>query len=244
MALTNFTLPFSGNGVAAANWATVSPIQHHATAVNNLLYNPDAHQKTSGLPDDPLHPYYKNDPYAPPTPNRQYRSRNNNYLPPPPPLPPSSQQQQPQPQQYNTPQPIRNFPQTQAPRPIYNDVVSEPQQQDQHLPAPENYLPYKEPQDIQPPADDTPPLYDYNAQRVTYDQTETPLPQIIPENTGSPVNNVNGRPVYTQVQAGVGSKTQVHAVLDYDNDDDEYYEDDDEHTSGKPGKKFLIFTNF
>lgn len=32
------------------------------------------------------------------------------------------------------------------------------------------------------------------------------------------------RPTYTQVQAGHGTKTQVHAVLDYDNDD--YYDDE------------------
>lgn len=34
----------------------------------------------------------------------------------------------------------------------------------------------------------------------------------------------NQRPTYTQVTAGHGTKTQVHAVLDYDNDD--YFEDE------------------
>lgn len=219
MALANFTLPFSG-GIAATNWATVSPVQPQATAINNLLYNPAAHQASNGLPSNPQHPYYKNDPYAPPTPNRQYRSRNN-YLPPPPPLPSSSQQ-------FTTPQPIISYPQTQAPRPYSSNG--------QPIPA----------QDIQPP--DGPPLYDFNAQRVTYDQSVTamPLPQIRDENTAStPSTHGDGtypeqRPVYTQVHAGAGGKTQVHAVLDYDNDNDEYYENEDENTSGKPGKQDSI----
>lgn len=215
MALANFTLPFGG-GIVASNWATVSPIQHHATAVNNLLYGPAGHQKADTVPSDPQHPYYKNDPYAPPTPSRQYRFRNNNYLPPPPSPP----------QQFNTPVPVNSFPQTQAPRP-YDDNSN------QALPA----------QDIQPP--DTPALYDFNAQRVTYDQTvtATPLPQVSRENTASTASTIDDapypdrRPVYTRVQAGVGSKTQVHAVLDYD--EEEYY--DDEHTSGSPHGKILAY---
>lgn len=92
-------------------------------------------------------------------------------------------------------------------------------------------------------------LYDFNAQRINYEPTVTAasLPQISRENTGSTVGIGDAgagdggiypeqRPVYTQVKAGVGSKTQVHAVLDYDNDNDEYYEGDEENTSGKPGR--------
>lgn len=238
MALANFTLPF-GSGIVASNWATVSPIQHHhATAVNNLLYSPETHQKSNDLPDDPHHPYYKNDPYAPPapTPNRQYRSRG--YLPPSPVLQPTALP----PQQFDTPRP---FPlRTQTP-PQYQNDINVPQQP-QPLPHSQQ-LQQLPPQNIQSP--DAAALYDYNAQRINYDAmvTATPLPQIDGQENeqGSVADGAaddtaypeQQRPVYTQVKAGVGSKTQVHAVLDYDNDeDDEYYDDDDGNTSGKPGR--------
>lgn len=45
------------------------------------------------------------------------------------------------------------------------------------------------------------------------------------------------RPTYVQVQAGQGSKTQVHAVLDYDNDD--YY---DEENGGKINMRIVFFS--
>lgn len=47
-------------------------------------------------------------------------------------------------------------------------------------------------------------------------------------------------PTFTRVQAGTGSNTQVHAILDYDDDDeaDEYYDADDEGAQG--GKDLYI----
>lgn len=275
MSLANFTLPFGGV-VTPPNWATISPIQHHATAVNNLLYNPEDHQNANNLPSDPQHPYYKNDPYAPPTQLQQhihrrqnyrshtysssssshsssasltssqqsfqqqprpYRSRNNNYLPPPP-----QQSIQTPPETIQTTV-VDHFPQTQTTR-TYGEGVYQPQ-----YPSPE----------IQPP--ETPPTYnqnidtninendnnnvnidnnvkqtntdDFDSQRIpTYEPIPniTPHPEISNENLSSTPNYNTGsgdsghnypenQPTYTQVQAGRGSKTQVHAVLDYDNDE-------------------------
>lgn len=310
MSLVNFTLPFGGV-VTPPNWATISPIQQHATAVNNLLYNPDDHQNTDNLPSDPQHPYYKNDPYAPPTQPQQqqqqhrrqnyrshtfssqssssisssasasvsslsqqtfqqqprpYRSRNNNYLPPPP-SPPQQQIIQTQPETIQTLTTVAgNFQQTQTSR-TYGEGNYKPQYPD-----------------IQPAETPPPPIYNQNidtninvnendnnnnSNNVNFDNNNnnvkqtntddfdsqripsyepiipniTPHPEISNENTPRTANYNTGsgdtdqnypenQPTYTQVQAGRGSKTQVHAVLDYDGD--EY----DAKTNAPEGKFF------
>lgn len=262
MALANFTLPFGAVASAnAPNWgATISPIQHHATAVNNLLYSPEGHQKTDSLPNDS--PYYKNDPYAPPAQStnlhQQYRHRqhhhyqfrsrtNNNYLPPP--LPPPSQQLPEQKHPVDQFQPISPplqseppiQPQQQSNQPTQT-ITSNFQQQTQQQ-STRTYGESSYQQENQFYRDDSfnsssnDSTDEFISQPIAYDQTPTPHPQISNENLASTanVNDVNGannypenRPTYTRVQAGQGSKTQVHAVLDYDND--EYY--DEENTTG------------
>lgn len=233
MALANFTLPFGGS-VAASNWAaTITPIQHHATAVNNLLYGPEGHQKADAVPNSAQ--YYKNDPYAPPPAHInqrqpqyqhqhhqfQFRSRNN-YLPPPPPPVQQQQPKQPQPQSVHALPPLPQAP-------IHPQFNSQPEQlppqtqtsfqQQVRTYGENNYQEnafYHENISVSNSFNSS----SINSHSETYEQTPaaTPQPQLSKE------NQYPERPTFTQVQAGHGSKTQVHAVLDYDND--EYYEEE------------------
>lgn len=226
MALANFTLPF-GVGLSTNNWSspTLAPIQqpHQATAVNNLLYGPES--------DDGQ--YYKNIPYAPPAQPAvsyqqqrqqyhqqrqnhyyQYRSRNN-YLPPSPPksastsLLPSVQQHQ-QPNSHaidvqsqtlsNFQQNVRTYQQSQNVYPSDTHINSNNESTD----------------DINSQSIDGPSKTDAVSTDTDHDHSlEPPLP--------------DNPPTFTHVNAGHGSKTQVHAVLDYDNDE----EFDEKQLTGK-----------
>lgn len=253
MALMNFSLPFSGT-VAASNWVTATtpqPIQHHVTAVNNLLYSPQNHQSPSDSTfstQQQTHEFYKNDPYAPPaTPSptqyqRQtyhYRSRNN-YLPPP--LSSlNSKQLPPQHQQQHIPQlqpPLSTDPQA---RTITN------YQQSHHTTRTYGESSYESHEFYNENISSRLNTSDVNSQVPAYDSIATPQPPHLTHQ--SQANVVRGdktqsafppnRPTYTQVQAGHGSKTQVHAVLDYDND--EYY---DEENVGKNEQKTQILLRY
>lgn len=207
MALSNFTLPFGG---LSQGWgATVPPI-HQYTAVNNLVYGP----KT----DDPAassshQEYYKNSPYAPPASQRtqsQYNDINtrrkvgNTYLPPQIPSSPPSQP------------PTRNY----QPR-TYGETTNYAQQQTQIHPQAANFN-------------------GYNTQtRILTPTTNHKYPQQSPPDARSgnpqPTQNINDPfperpPGFTHVQAGQGSRTQVHAVLDYDADEGDYYDQEDPGT--------------
>lgn len=225
MALANYTLPFGGLG--SQGWsATISPIQQHATAVNNLLYGPAGHQESdSELDTDATNEeYYKNDPYATPShrvTQQNYRRNNNEYLPP-------------VPIQYNT-QPTRSQTrsqyQTQTTRTYGEGSYSNSK----------NNAPQRT---AQPP--NTPLFNNYNNQRVTYSQTPTATPQ---PNTRAGSSSSASSPSYpqqapgfTKVNAGQGSRTQVHAVLDYDGDENDYY-DDHGHDQGK-SVHFFVCVNF
>jgi hypothetical protein len=238
MALVNYTLPFGSIG--GPSWATLSPLQHapHATAVNSLLYGPAGHQESDG------HNFYKNQPYAPPTVqqqqqqngyNQQYRPRNNNYLPPPtqPTLteakqPPRSVYQQSVVQQQPQPQPQRTYGEnsysSQIPpsRQVANSNRDNSGYYNTNYDTPtRNYL--------QPSAATTPAPNSYNTQQ------QQQQPQQNTADGGYPPSRLP--PTYTKVQSGVGSHTQVHAVLDYDpgpddEQEDEYYDDDD-HGNGE-----------
>lgn len=232
MALTNFTLPF-GVGLPINNWSspTLAPIQqpHQATAVNNLLYGPDS--------DDGQ--YYKNLPYAPPAQPAvsyqqqrqqyhqqhlqrqnhyyQYRSRNN-YLPPSPPklaspslLPAMQQHQPPNSQSIDfQSQTITNFEQN-----VRTYQQQQQQQQSQNgYPINENISDTH----INSNSESTDDINSQSiASRVKTDDTYA-------ENGRDhslqppPLSDTN-QPTFTRVNAGHGSKTQVHAVLDYDNDE-------------------------
>lgn len=238
MALTNFSLPFGG-GLPTPHWATISPLQQHATAVNNLLYGPANHQQDTTNEDDG---YYKNDPYAPPkqvaTSQQRYLTRNNNYLPPPP-----QQQQQPA-AQYNSQQPAARNQYTQPTRTYGENSYANvpPSQRNVQIQQPT-------PQQQQAPPLSPPQQYFNNFnQRRAYATPEpvaetavTPQPSLAAPVRGGVVGADIQAPTFpqqatsfTRVQAGTGSRTQVHAVLDYDDDggeEDEYY--DDEEGSGK-----------
>lgn len=254
MSVVNYTLPFGG-GMTVQNWATISPLQQHATAVNNLLYGPAGHEESDLSPE---HDYYENNPYAPPQqrPTQQFRTRNNNYLPPPP-----VSQQPAVPQQFNTAQPT----------------------QSQHAPTRNHYhqsqptRTYGEgsyakvpPRDIQPP--NTQYFNSYNSQRITYNSQQTtstatvaPAPPTVTRTGGNAKINGNGgadgtgvdqsrgssatdtnkypsqTAGFTRVHAGQGSRTQVHAVLDYDDDEGDYYDaKDDGDPVGIPGELNLF----
>lgn len=225
MALTNFSLPFGG-GLHTPHWATISPLQQHATAVNSLLYGPANHQQDTNNEDDG---YYKNDPYAPPkqvvTAQQRYQTRNNNYLPPPP-----QQQQQPA-LQFSNQQPAARNQYTQnsyanVPPSQRNVQIQQPIPQQQQAPP------------LQPPQQ----YFNSFNQHRSY-ATPVPPAEIVatpqpPLASGGPDIQAATFPQqatsFTRVQAGTGSRTQVHAVLDYDDDgveEDEYY--DDEEGSGK-----------
>lgn len=238
MALTNFSLPFGG-GQPTQHWATISPLQQHATAVNNLLYGPANHQQDTTNEDDG---YYKNDPYAPPkqvaTSQQRYQTRNNNYLPPPP-----QQQQQPA-SQYSSQQPAPRNQYTQPTRTYGENSYA-------NVPPSQRNVQIQQPTPQQQQAPPLPPPQQYFNnfnQRRAYGTPEpiaetvaTPQPPLAATVRGGVVGPDIQAPAFpqqatsfTRVQAGIGSRTQVHAVLDYDDDggeEDEYY--DDEDGSGK-----------
>lgn len=234
MALTNFTLPF-GVGLPINNWSapTLPPIQQspQATAVNNLLYGPES--------DDG--PYYKNIPYAPPAQPAvsyqqqrqqyhqqhlqrqnhyyQYRSRNN-YLPPlppklaSPPLSPSQQQhQQPNSQSID----------------FQSQTISSFQQ---------NVRTYQQSQHGYPSNDNFSDAHINSNNESTDDINSQPIVSRSEAGDTSAENDhdhslrpplPDNQPTFTRVNAGHGSKTQVHAVLDYDNDE----EFDEKQITGK-----------
>lgn len=232
MSLVNYTLPFGG--VAAQNWATHSPIQtNHATAVNNLLYGPAGHQEND--PNVDQEQYYKNSPYSPPQQASNFRSRNN-YLPPPPSQPRQFNTQQPAtpPQsrnQYPPQQLINQLPPQQPPQQpsrtyIDNSYSQSPSRDDSQY-YNNNNNNYRRPYTQQPSVTVSPPS----------PITTTP-PSTIEQNDPSKLdpNNPLRPPGFTRVQAGHGSRTQVHAILDYD-DDTEYYDDGDD----TPGEKTFLY---
>lgn len=242
MSLVNYTLPFGG--VGASNWATHSPIQtNHATAVNNLLYGPAGHQESDPIVDQEQ--YYKNSPYSPPQQASNFRSRNN-YLPPPPS----------QPRQFNTQQPATP-PQTrqQYPQQLIHQLP--PPQQPPQQPS----RTYIDSSYSQNPSRDDSQYYNnknnynnrqnrpYTQQPVTVTPpspiTTTPPSTIIDQNGLNDPNKLDPNnplrpPGFTRVQAGQGSRTQVHAILDYD-DDSEYYDDgEDQSSNDTPGKTYFL----
>ncbi|KAL5279545.1 hypothetical protein ACFFRR_003880 [Megaselia abdita] len=223
MALSNFTLPFGGLGVSQAWGATVPPIQY--TAVNNLVYG-------SQNDDQTVHQeYYKNSPYTPPAPQRtqsQYNDINtrrkvgNTYLPPPLPSSPPSQP------------PTRNYQQRTYGETNFVQQPTQVHQQAAHFngyntqtrilsPTTNHKYPQQLPADV----------------RSGNTKPQPPPPQ--PQQPPQPTQNINDPfperpPGFTHVRAGQGSRTQVHAVLDYDVDEGDYYDQEDE---GMPvdGKK-------
>lgn len=221
MAIANYTLPFGGLG--GQSWsATISPIQQHATAVNNLLYGPAGHQETDLEPDGTNDEYYKNNPYATPShrvTQQNYRRNNNEYLPP-------------VPIQYNT-QSTRSQTRSQ-----YQTQTTKPRTYGE---GSYSNVPQRT---AQPP--NTQYFNNYNNQRVTYSQTPTATPQ---PNTRAGSSSVSApsypqqAPGFTKVNAGQGSRTQVHAVLDYDGDENDYYDDhgSDGHAQGRNLFLYFIF---
>ncbi|XP_031627250.1 protein spaetzle 3 [Contarinia nasturtii] len=239
MALVNFSLPFSGS-VAPSNWITTpNPIQNqHVTVVNDLLYHPEGHQQHEA--DDTSNvqrQYYKNDPYSHPTQSppisnqyqRQtfhYRSRgaSNNYLPPP--LsnlnsnherPPSTKSQY--------------IPQLQPPLETGTRTVTNYQSHHQTRAFGESRYEAHEFYNENISSNLNNSDVDSQSPNGAFDSiVNTPQPPITNDKLSSIQNDDKtytfpaNRPTYTQVQAGHGSKTQVHAVLDYDND--EYYDEE------------------
>lgn len=237
----NFSLPFSGPAAAASNWVTATtPNPIHVTAVNNLLYGPENHQSpsdSSTFNQQQSPQYYKNDPYAPPSATQQpptqyqrqtyhYRSRNN-YLPPALSLNGNQKAQPPPPQ---------HIPQLQPPLPgdqLPTRTITNYQQQSHHTARTYGESSYESHEFYNENiSSSSVNNSDVHSQATPYEAIAAPQTQLTHEppahlsdkNLGYPPN----RPTYTQVQAGVGTKTQVHAVLDYDND--EYY---DEENVGK-----------
>ncbi|XP_058450663.1 protein spaetzle 3 [Malaya genurostris] len=258
MALVNYTLPFGS--LQAPSWATVSPIHNqHASAVNNLLYGPGGHQE-----DDPNDQgFYENIPYSPPQQQQhsasqqssQYRQApRNNYLPPSQQSytqPPPKQQvyQQPQSSQpsrtygegsYSQIAPSRGSPQYQNPS-YYNTggYNQHPKQQPSSFNVANQQPPntYRGPGGP-PPSPPLPP-------KVPQAQG-TPPPNRIPpppvsSGRGISSTSVGGAfperpPGFVKVNAGQGSRTQVHAVLDYDDDEEEYYDDADDGSPNVAGR--------
>ncbi|XP_035917645.1 protein spaetzle 3 isoform X1 [Anopheles stephensi] len=238
MALVNYTLPF-GN-IQPPTWATASPLQNqHASAVNNLLYGPAGHQ---GDDQD----FYKNAPYAPPqrqskqSPQQQQQQHSiqyrqtprNNYLPPPSYIPPSAAYPQaPTPPPQQTQQPLgRTYGEG-----SYADGAGSP-------PNPAGVP--QQPQQ-QPPAQQ-PAYYEYssgsyatqpgrpfteqhaNPQTGTSYRSNPPQPAG-PRTAGSQGSATGSYPQRPPVYASVGStgtRTSIHPVLDYDEeDDDDYYDE-------------------
>lgn len=234
MALVNFSLPFSGS-VAPSNWITTpNPIQDsHATAASDLLYSPEGHQAdaASNVPRQ----YYKNDPYSHPTQSppisnqyqRQtfhYRSRGtaNNYLPPPLSNLNANERPQTTKSQY--------IPQLQPP--LETRTVTNYQSHHQTRAFGESRYEAHEFYNENISSNLNNSDVDSQPPNGAFDSiVNTPQSPITNEKLSSDDKTYTfpaNRPTYTQVQAGHGSKTQVHAVLDYDND--EYY---DEENVGK-----------
>lgn len=251
MALVNYTLPFGS--IQTPGWATVSPIHsQHASAVNNLLYGPAGHQETDSNDNE----FYKNSPYSPPQQqqskppqqsSQQYRQApRNNYLPPPQSYPQQTAQRQP---------PVYQQPQ-QSPRTYGEGSYSQvpprtggTQQQQQN----NGYY--------NPSYNQQQPPVNYNVPQVppqnTYRNNPSP-PKQVPQQQTPPPNRVppppisSGRgisstsagsavperpPGFVKVNAGQGSRTQVHAVLDYDDDEGDYYDDDDGSSGRVPDNR-------
>uniref|UniRef100_A0A1B0D273 Uncharacterized protein n=1 Tax=Phlebotomus papatasi TaxID=29031 RepID=A0A1B0D273_PHLPP len=218
MALANFSLPFGAvNQPWVGNLNPLQPPPQHISAVNNLLYGPAGHQENDvPIPDNEAEQeaFFKNSPYAPPR-NSQYRQRNN-YLPPPP-----------------SPQP-----------PVGQNAYSTPTH------TPRNYQPssrtYGEGLYSMPSSPSTSsntqffnnanPQNNYNnGQPYSAPPTQPPsgarnVPQQTQKTHQQPSGGYPQRPPgYTKVNAGTGSRTQVHAVLDYDEEEsDDFYSDHDE----------------
>lgn len=241
MALANFSLPF-GSASASSMWNTLPiNVPQQASAVNNLLYGPAGHQQpeNSAYPPPGDHSnYYKNNPYAPPEQhngntdnnvnnrNGQYRAgRNNQYLPPPPPPPPQHAGQQPSYPQHHHP---AQYPNTNS---NSNDPNARSYGEGTYLHNPLGANHQGPPQT---------PFY-------SIDPRPAPpqLPGIGGGGSGSSITNGNsnngqgggaggqatrngGRfpdkpPGFVKVKPS--SLTEIHPVLDYD--DDQYYDDDD-----------------
>uniref|UniRef100_A0A182PLQ0 Uncharacterized protein n=1 Tax=Anopheles epiroticus TaxID=199890 RepID=A0A182PLQ0_9DIPT len=247
MALVNYTLPF-GN-IQAPAWATASPLQNqHASAVNNLLYGPAGHQ---GDDQD----YYKNAPYAPPqrqakqSPQQQQQQQHsiqyrqtprNNYLPPPSYVPPGANYPQaPQPPQTQQP-PGRTYGEgtysdgTGSP-PSAGTPQQSPQQPPSQQPA---YYEYSSGSYATQPGR---PFAEQHAnpQTGTNYRSNTPQPAApaapaaaaAAAGSTAPRTAPNGgsyvqRPaVFASVGPG-GTRTSIHPVLDYDEEeDDDYYDE-------------------
>lgn len=207
MALSNFTLPFGSLGVSQTWGATVPPVQY--TAVNNLAYGPQAADPAS------QQEYYKNSPYAPPS-QSQYndintrRKSGNTYLPPPIPSSPPSQP------------PTRTYQQ----RTYGENTYVQQQTQQVHTQA-AHFNGYNTQTRILSPTTNHHKYPQQLPADVRSGNPQKPPPQ--------PAQNINDPfperpPGFTHVQAGQGSRTQVHAVLDYDADEGDYYDQEDEGT--------------
>lgn len=279
MSLVNYTLPF-GSGNSIPNWATISPLQQHATAVNNLLYGPAGHEESDIPPDQD---YYENNPYAPPQrpTQQQYRNRNNNYLPP----PPVTQQQQKQqpgiPKQFNTVQQQQQTISTQQQTHSTQQSRNHYQQHTQptRTYGEGSYSAKTPPREIQPPNtqqqqqqyfnsfNSQQQRSTYNSQQSTVSATVSPIQPTVtriggignigggtksPDASSSNVEQNRAKikdnkypsqvPGFTKVHAGQGSRTQVHAVLDYDDDEGDYYDEKDDGVPvGISGKNYFIY---
>lgn len=300
MALANFTTPF-GSILPAQSWTTISPLQRHATAINNMLYGPAGHQQQQQNEDDPDYDYdYKNDPYAPPIihmqqeqqalyqpptfSQQQTNRRANDYLPPvrqsqtrqPPPQHPQQQQQQhlnninspdysslyttrsfgsslestqrkiivpqqkplqpplKQPQykneQFNVRRVTPTYPsQSQAEQPTQSTVGPQTQNQKGH-----NQLSQRGSS-----ARNSGPNRDHHPARSQEEDGSDRTSSSITQNGGGGAGAAAGgfpsqAATYTRVQAGTGSHTNVHAILDYDDDEggDDYYAERDGGANG------------
>ncbi|XP_053672565.1 protein spaetzle 3 [Anopheles nili] len=231
MALVNYTLPFGS--MQAPTWATASPLQnHHASAVNNLLYGPAGHQE-----EDP--DFNKNVPYSPPqrqakqSPQpalhqqqlhtiRYRQTPRNNYLPPPAYIPQGANNPQApnlhQPEEKPHQQLAGRTPQVDAGARVSNPDVRRPMQ---------------------------PAYYEYSfgsyvtqhgqafAEQHANPQTGTRY-QSKPSSVAPPATSTNPASVSPSWRAptgfaGIGSadtRTSIHPVLDYDEEDqDDYYDE-------------------
>ncbi|XP_040163037.1 protein spaetzle 3 isoform X1 [Anopheles arabiensis] len=250
MALVNYTLPF-GN-IQAPTWATASPLQNqHASAVNNLLYGPAGHQG-----DDQDYyknaPYAPPQRQAKQSPQQQQQQQQhsiqyrqtprNNYLPPPSFVPPGANYSPgptPPPQtQQSPPAPGRTYGEgSYADGSPTNGGSPAQQQQPAQQPPPAQQPAYYEyssgsyaTQPGRPFAEQhANPQTGTNYRSSTPQQAAAPAPPAVPR---APANVQGGTGSYVQrpaVFASVGpagTRTSIHPVLDYDEeDDDDYYDE-------------------
>lgn len=112
-------------------------------------------------------------------------------------------------QNYNNP---RIEPYQKPGSPSYSNSPSNslPDQYSSQGKGPDNY-PYYQSAPSYPAPSQPPPVPPTTSKRI-------PPPLPVP---------TTARPQYTRVEGSSGSKTSVHAILDYDNDFEEYYDDDD-----------------